>query len=255
MRNQTSSSDKRGNNPERVQERSSNRSSNNRNRFRQRPPRNFWKTLITNKAFDLLIVIAGVSIAFYLNSIKVTIDKQTTETFYKQSLATDLNADIDELTKNLKEIQEDYDILISYVQQYGEGKAVGDSLANVVTKILSLDTFAGTDNTYTSLVSSDGLGIVTDNALRNLVAEYYNQYQSIKRFEDVYTKALFEMNGYFSPSIDYTVRKITDRNVLTNVRTKNNLLIVAAQLEDGIESYEDALVQAQALKKQLAFVE
>lgn len=253
MRNQSNNpSEKRGNNPERNQERSNNpRGGNGRNRFKPRPPRNFWKTLVTNKAFDLFIVITGVSIAFYLSSVKANIDKKEAEKFYKESLANDLNRDTEELTKNLKEIQEDYDILIGYVQQYGEGKAIGDSLATVITKILSLDTFEGTNNTYTSLVSSDGLGVLSDIELRNQVAEYYNQYQSIKRFEDVYTKALFEMNGYFSPYFDYTNRKIIDRSVLTNMRTKNNLLIVAAQLEDGIESYEDALVLAQSLKKGL----
>lgn len=243
MKNQQNNpSDTKPNNPK----------GNNRKRFNKpRQPRNFWKSMLTNKFFDLFVVVAGVSLAFYLNSLKVAADQQKLERFYIENLRADLDKDIEELQKNLAEIKADNETVVGYVQQYGQGAVVGDSLASVVSVILSLDTFDGSNNTYASLIGTSGLSALADPTLRSLVAEYYNQYKSIERFEMVYTNALFEINSYFTPYCDYTLRKIVDRSVLTKVQTKNNLLIAAAQLEDGIESYEDALVLALALKKTL----
>lgn len=227
---------------------------NNRGRrfTKPRPPRNFWKTMLTNKFFDLMVVIAGVSIAYYLNSLKVSADQNKLEIFYTQNLASDLDKDIEELTKNVKELQYDYQVVVSYVQEYSQGAIVGDSLASVVVAILSLDTFDGNDNTYQSLVSSNGLNTLADPEKRGLITEYYNQYKTIERFEDVYTRAIFEINDYFSPTMNYALRKISDRAVLGSERTKNSLLMAAAQLETGIENYEEALALAKTLKQTLA---
>jgi Family of unknown function (DUF6090) len=216
-----------------------------------RPPRIFWKSLLTNKAFDLVIVILGVSIAFYLNSLRVTSEQQNAEKFYLENIATDLDKDIVELDKILKEVQADYDVVVSYVQEYGKGAAVGDSLASVVVAILSLDTFSGNDNAYYSLVSSNGLNTLGDAALRSQVSEYYNQYNTLERFEEVYSDVVFQINDYFSPTMNYTLRKISNRSVLSADQTKNSLLLVAAQLETGIESYEETLNKARALRKSL----
>jgi hypothetical protein len=216
-----------------------------------RPPRIFWKSLLTNKAFDLLVVVLGVSIAFYLNTLRISSEQQRVEKFYLQHISTDLDKDIVELEKIVQEIQADYDVVVSYVQEYGKGAAVGDSLASVVVAILSLDTFSGNDNAYFSLVNSNGMNTIVDASLRSQVSEYYNQYKNLERFEDVYADVIFQINEYFSPTMNYTLRKISNRSVLSSDQTKNSLLLVAAQLETGIESYEETLNKAKALKKRL----
>lgn len=228
---------------------------NGRNRFKQRPPRNFWKSLLTNKIFDLVIVVVGVSIAFYLNSLKTNADKRELEKFYVENISRDLTADIAELSKNLEDIDRDYQLLVSYVQQYGEQKAVGDSLASVIANILSLNTFEPNDNAYQSLLGANGLEVFSTPELRSLTTNYYNSYRRIKRFEEVYTKAIFDIYSFFTPYCDYTLRRIVDKSVLTKVQTKNSLLIAAAQLEDGIESYDEALIAAKALQKALSEVQ
>lgn len=241
------------NNPN--QPRDPNRDPNKTNKGRRfnkpRPPRNFWKTMLTNKFFDLLVVILGVVIAYTVLTLKTTAEERTLETFHAQNMASDLAEDIHELEKNLNGIQGDYQGLVAYVQAYGQGKAVGDSLATVITSILSLDTFEPHDNTYQSLIGAKGLSVFSEASLQRQVSNYYGNYRKIQRFEEVYTADILDIYHFFTPYCDYTNRKIVDKSVLDKVQTKNSLLIAAAQLEEGIESYEEALIAAKALQEAL----
>ena len=226
--------------------------SNKGRRFNKpRPPRNFWKTMLTNKFFDLLVVIVGVSIAYSLNGLLVSTKEQKQEVLYATALAADVEKDILELEKNLNGIEEDYQRLVSYVQEYGQGKAVGDSLATVITSILSLDTFEPNDNAYQALIAANDLTMLSAPGLSNQVINYYGNYRNIKRFEEGYTSAIANIYQFFTPYCDYTNRRIVDKSVLDKVQTKNSLLIAASLLEDGIENYDEALIAAKALREAL----
>jgi hypothetical protein len=51
------------------------------------------KSLLLNKAADLLIVVVGVTIAFQLSSLKQRSDQASLERFNLESLANDLDRD------------------------------------------------------------------------------------------------------------------------------------------------------------------
>lgn len=243
MKNQPNNpSDTKSNNPK----------GNNRKRFNKpRPPRNFWKSMLTNKAFDLLVVVVGISLAIYINNLYTASNQRSMERFHIENLEADLVKDIEELTKNLNEIRTDYNVVVSYVQEFGKGAVVGDSLASVVVAILSVDHFDGNDNTFFSIVSDNTLTTLEDAAIRRQVSEYYHQYKAIAQFEDMYRKGVSDIHHYFSPNMNYTLKKISNRNVLSTDETKNSLLLAAGQLETGIEVYEEALTLAKALKATL----
>lgn len=229
---------------------------NGNKRFRHnKPPRNFWKSLLTNKGFDLLVLILGITIAFAINSWMTAKDEMKEENFYINNLAIDVDKDIARLTASLAGLKEDYEVLIPYVEKFGRESVVGDSLASVVVAILSVDTFEGDNHTYLSMISTTKLPVITDPEVRIKLAEYYHFYKTIERFEDVYSNSLLDMNNYFSPSINYTLRSVVNRSVLSSVQTKNNLLLATSHLEDGIERYQEALVLAQDLRKSLVPVE
>lgn len=244
MKNQQNNpSDTKPNNPK----------GNNRKRFNKpRQPRNFWKSMLTNKIFDLFVVVLGISLAIYLNNINTTSNQRELAKFYMESLEADVVKDIDELTKNLNEIKTDYTIVVSYVQEFGRGAVVGDSLASVVVAILSVDHFDGNDNTFFSMVSGNTLSTLEDATIRKQVSEYYNQYKTISQFEESYRKGVSDIHHYFSPNMNYTLKKISNRSILSTDETKNSLLLAAGQLETGIEVYEEALTMAKALKESLA---
>jgi hypothetical protein len=229
---------------------------NGNKRFRHnKPPRNFWKSLLTNKGFDLLVLIIGITIAFAINNWMAAKDELAEENFYINNLAIDVDKDIARLTASLAGLKEDYEVLIPYVEKFGRESVVGDSLASVVVAILSIDTFEGDNHTYLSMISTTKLPVITNPEVRIKLAEYYHFYKTIERFEDTYSNSLLDMNNYFSPSINYTLRSVVNRSVLSSVQTKNNLLLATSHLEDGIERYQEALVLAQDLRKSLVPVQ
>jgi len=223
---------------------------NHKRRFhKQKPPRNFWKSLMINKGLDLLVIIVGVSLVLFVNNLLESSHQKSTEKLYVDGLVVDLSKDIDELKRNLTSHKEDYESIVVYVEKYSKGQSVDDSLASVLSSILTLNTFSkGNHSTYTSFHDQK---VLSDVTLQGRIAEYYNQYHAIERFEQGYTELLFDINEYFSPYCDYTLRKLTDKSILGRVQTKNMLLLAAAQLEDGIENYENSIVKAEALRKDL----
>jgi hypothetical protein len=244
MKNQDSrkSETREGNNPNR------NKGNKSRRFSAPRPPRIFWKSLLTNKAFDLLIVVLGITIAYQLNSWRTATKENRLQQFYVDNLKKDVSKDIEELDKGLKELQYDYQRVISYLEEYGRQTSVGDSLGSIISSVLTLDTFERNENTYSSMLSGNTMSVVNDPVLRNQIVEYYNHYNSIHRFEEKYATAIVNFDSYFSPYCDYTFGKIVGKSVLSNVETKNNLLLAASHLEDGIESYEEAMDKAKKLK-------
>jgi hypothetical protein len=211
-----------------------------------------WRGLLLNKSADLLIVILGVTIAFQLSNIKQRSDLNAQEHFYIENLVTDIDKDVSTINKILNQLQSDND-LASICLSRPSGAISLDTLGRTVISIMSFDTFNyRNDNTYTTLMNSHGLNIITNKDARNLISEYYKCYKSIDRFEYVYTEFLLNyLHPYFTPFIDYSTGKITNPTILEDTQTMNSLVIVRGQLNDGIETYKNALVKAAELRKTL----
>ncbi len=211
------------------------------------------KNLLLNKLFDLIIVICGVTIAFQLSNLKQKSDQESLESFYLENLAIDIDKDINSINRILIELQSDSSMTSICLSRHTHAKVSSDTLSKAVLGVLSFETFSyRNDNTYSTLVNSQGLSIINNKRTRTLVSEYYKCYKSIDRFEYVYTEFLLnDFNSYFSPYVDYATGKINNPTMLNDVRTNNNLLIAGGQLNDGIETYKNALVKAVALKEAL----
>lgn len=211
------------------------------------------KSLLLNKAIDLLIVICGVTIAFQLSNLKQNSDQKSLEKFYLENLSSDLDKDISTMHRILAQLQSDSAVTQACLSKHKEGQIPADTLGKAILSIFSFDTFSyRNDNTYSTLMNSHGLSVINNKSTRTLISEYYKCYKSIDRFEYVYTQFLLnDFNSYFSPHVDYTKGKIMNAVILNDIRTNNNLLIAASQLSDGIGTYKNALRNAVALKKSL----
>lgn len=211
------------------------------------------KNLLMNKILDLLIVIFGITIAFQLNNLKEKSDQGSLEHFYLENLGSDIDKDITSIKYVLKELRYDSALTGICLSQHASGNISMDTLGKAVVNILSFETFnSRNDNTYTTLVNSNGLSIIENKDIRNLINEYYKKYKSIDRFEYVYTEFLLNnFHPYFSSKIDYTTGKVKSTINLGDAQAINNLLIAQGQLKDGINKYNLALKKAFALKKKL----
>ena len=210
-----------------------------------------WRDLLMNKAFDLLIVISGVSIAFQLNNWKLGSDQKSLEVFYHESLTQDIDKDVEVCEEILKSLRDDQNLVKRYLSTTKLTPHSVDSLGRVIYNILSFETFTDHQNTYQTLLQGNGLTSLSDPNLRTRITEYYATYTSIRRFESVYTNLLFKMHEYISPYCDYENQKITDPAILTKIQTRNLLIMVNGQLEDGIEAYTEALKNGKVLRESL----
>lgn len=208
-----------------------------------------WKDLLINKAFDLLMVILGITIAFQLDNWKSGAERHSQEKFYKERILADLNLDIKDLTENLEELKGDRAIVESYMSRMYNLPA--DSLIKPVLAILSFETFNGNQNTYQTLVAGAQLNTFSDPTVIEKLTDYYSSYTAIRRLETVYTAAIFEIHKQLSPYMVYDQGKITDKSVVSLPATRNSLLVANEQLTNGVEDYGYALQRALALKDAL----
>ncbi len=207
-----------------------------------------WGSLFINKVFDLLIVVAGISIAFQLENVKHESDQKALERFYLGSMITDLDKDIIKGMEVLQDLRADHALVRNYLRKLDQPNPPVDSLGIVIVHVLEFETFRGNQDTYTTLLTSNGFNTLGEQEVRNQVTEYYKQYVSIDRFEKVYTDVVYQLNAYFSPYCDYAKQEILDPSIAAKVQTKNNLIMAGSQLNNGVEDYTEMVSKAKALK-------
>ena len=207
-----------------------------------------WRDLFANKFFDLLIVIVGVSIAFQLNNWKLQADQRAMERFYLESILVDLDKDIHECEEILIDMDHDYKMVNNYLAKKTIPYSPSDSLGIVIVETLAFETFSGNQDTYATLISSNGLSALEDEQMRSDLTEYYKHYISIARFEKVYTDLIYQLNNYFIPYCDYAKRQIIDPTVANKIQTRNSFIIARQQLAEGREDYNAILEGAKGLK-------
>lgn len=211
------------------------------------------KNLMINKIADLLIVICGVTIAFQLNNVKQRSDQSALEQFYLENLVGDIDKDMNNMKRILSELQADSAMAGRSLASYQQAKMFPDTLGKTVVSVLSFSTFSyRNDNTYSTLMNSNGLSVISNKTTRTFLSEYYKCYKSIDRFEYVYTAFLLnDFNLFYTSQVDYSTGRILNPALQKDVRTNNNLLIAASQLNDGISTYKNAIEKAVALKAEL----
>jgi acetyltransferase-like isoleucine patch superfamily enzyme len=205
-----------------------------------------WRDLFLNKAFDLVMLIFGITIAFQLENWRSNNERESQERFYKENILSDVTADIEGMQKIMADLRNDREAVERYLPLMD--KLPADSLFRPLMAIISLETFSPCDNTYSTLVASTGLNAFNDPDLVDKLTEYYGSYTSIRRFESVYTTAIFQIHNHFSDYVIYDQRKVVNKNVTLIPRSRNALIVADGQLNTGLEDYEDALNRALALK-------
>jgi hypothetical protein len=210
-----------------------------------------WKELVTNKAFDLIIVILGVTIAFQLNNLKQHSDNKSLENFYLESILMDLSKDLEEYQDNLSVIQFNHTIARKAIAKWSD-TTIPDSIGFIVARISSIKTFEGHNNTYSTIRNENGLSLIDNTEIRNLILDHYRLYASIDRFESVYLDHTKNMQAFFTQYLDYS--HLADQSKFgtgESIKTKNMVIISLNQLQNGIWRYQGSIDKAKELKKSI----
>jgi len=135
---------------------------------------------------NFLVVIVGVTIAFYLSNRKERTEQAQLERNSLESIVVDLNNDIEFLTASTDTLQTLKSKLQHFVGDLMAGQATRDSLFEYISIQYVQLPFFPSDNTYQSLVVSGKLDVISDFELRKQLTElYHRHYQTIKLVDEL----------------------------------------------------------------------
>ncbi|WP_258099874.1 DUF6090 family protein [Marinoscillum pacificum] len=160
-----------------------------------------WPDHLTN----LLVVILGITIAFYLEGWKESKKSYKLEQQYLSSLATDLHSDriyLDTLLVINRSMEKSLNILTGATI----GKAYNeDSLLFHVYSTQYIPPFQPQSVTYESLKSTGNLDLIKDFELRNRIVELYEQfYRGSKEYDKALTNHTDSyVQPYFIRNLDF----------------------------------------------------
>ncbi|MEP1033091.1 DUF6090 family protein [Ekhidna sp.] len=126
---------------------------------------------------NLLVVILGISIAFYLESYKEEESNRTQERKYIASLIKDLDTDIQALD-TLHSINESISEALVTLSNASLGRSYGSdtALMNYMFRIQYNPPFSPQRTTYESLKASGKMDLIGSFELRNDVVDLYEQF-------------------------------------------------------------------------------
>ncbi len=138
---------------------------------------------------NFIVVIVGVTIAFYLSNRKEYSEQIQLEKYSLESIVADLNEDILFLQESTDTIRILKSKLNSFIGQLLSGQVNRDSLFQNIGILYVQIPFLPKDNSYQSLVASGKLDVIRDFELRKQLTElYHRHYQAIKLVDQMSTQ-------------------------------------------------------------------
>ena len=203
-----------------------------------------------NHLFNFLAVILGVYLAFLIN------EKAKNNQDYKESrtLMTSLVNDLSE------DIQDYENFLIPVNIQHQKNvesllnSLMTDSLDGIndqMFAILSVENFAPTTSTYSSMKASGKLGLIDDLSLQKSLSDYYEglAVENIRKGEYQVEYFTTEVMAWLTNNVDLINMEFIHTDELTVFL--NKLIIYGSLVSQKIESYEMSVESSRELKLQI----
>ncbi|GHE72402.1 MULTISPECIES: DUF6090 family protein [Roseivirga] len=168
---------------------------------------------------DLIVVIAGISIAFALDNYSENRKQQQEEVLYLQALRDDLKQD----KANLNRVVDSSKVLIQNVSETFQFLFSRQPLQKFqikhITSTYTAPYFFGNTGTYSALINSGDLQIISSFELRNQLATHYNvSYTELHRIDD-FIKNLVDNHLY-----PYMLKNIAFQQGTNGIRDTKPLL-------------------------------
>ncbi|MEQ8552623.1 MAG: DUF6090 family protein [Cyclobacteriaceae bacterium] len=189
---------------------------------------------------NLIVVILGISIAFYMEGWRSDQKSKQLEAQYLDNLIEDLRHD-NEYIDTLISI--DHEKLKSL--QIVSGATIGrpyneDSLLNHVFAIQYSPPFRTQKATYESLKTSGNIDVINEFALRNRIIELYEQYYSAaQEFDEAVTDHNKRfIQPYFIKNMEFVSRNKINPDFLNDKELRNMLFAYQNILTLRLDFYE-----------------
>ena len=209
-----------------------------------------WKDHLVN----LIVVILGITIAFYLEGYGESKTESKLEEKYISNLRKDLENDL-ELLDTLIVVNENILRSLIRISEGSTGKAVSeDSVTTYLFSFLYNPRFTPQRTTYESLKSSGSIGLINDFELRTRLIELYEQYY---RGADQYDQAIEEhirdfLKPYFIHSVDFENDGTVNSNFMKSSEFRNIIFTYRYLFRDKSTFYKKVKEELEGVKKELA---
>lgn len=196
-----------------------------------------------NYFIELLIVIIGISIAFWLNNLAQTSKDKKAKTTYLSAIKNDLRTDSLALSRNIKTNQRKSQVLMNGLDQINRAAPI-DSLIGNVLEIGSYDFFNPDNFTLKSLIQSGDLKLIDAEDTKRELLRLLKLYESVDDMQNNFLDALDE--NYFPmllSKIDMSAFKVVDEAFFYGIEIKNYSAFTLSEISRHIKVYKSAQSQ------------
>ena len=208
---------------------------------------------------NLLVVIFGISIAFYLEGYRQEQDNRLQERKYLESLAEDLTTDIEELDTlislndhiksaliNLSDISVNR---TAFEQVYTSDTA----LIQALSYIRYNPPFTSQGSSYESLKASGKMELIADLKLRNQIVALYEQYyQGTKEYDQTIKELVRDfVSPYYMNEVRFTGAWSVDHDFLYDGKFKNMIFTYRYLFLAKDEFYRGVRDESSQLKEEV----
>tara|TARA_R110002073_G_scaffold14554_2_gene59328 strand:- start:8186 stop:8845 length:660 start_codon:yes stop_codon:yes gene_type:complete len=192
---------------------------------------------------ELLIVIIGISIAFWLNNVAIESQNKKESTAYLTAIKNDLKTDKARLSANIKKNNfksEKLSVCLEMIQK----KAPIDSLLVNILEIGNYDFFDPDNFTLTSLLQSGDLKLIDSEQVKRELLRLLKIYESIDNMQKNFLHALDD--NYFPmllTKVDMIEFKAVDPDFFYGVEIKNYCGFTLNETSQHIQNYLKAQSQ------------
>ena len=173
---------------------------------------------------NLIVVILGISIAFYLENYREGASLKKQEQEYLHSLLQDLRTDIEALDTlmSINDMMVNAAVKVSNAT-IGQPYGTGQELTSYVLLLQYNPPFTAQRSTYESLKASGKMDLIADFSLRNSVVELYEQnYRGAIQYDNALKEHSRDfIKPYFMKKIRYNSTGTLDPQFLADGEFKN----------------------------------
>ena len=201
---------------------------------------------------EIIIVIIGISIAFWLNNWGEERKERALEIEFIKALRSDLATDSVAFATQVKYNKEGFRHLNRFVDILRNKEYENDSISWFVGRFMNRNNWILNTNTYDILKSGGKLDVISDFQLRNEMSVFYNMrgYQT-NMVLDVFQKFIDnQMNPYLAKNTNYMISYNPDIDFVRDTEFQNLLVIWTDYTDFKLSVYEGTLEEIGKLMKE-----
>ncbi len=201
------------------------------------------KFSIQSIVLEILIVIVGITIAFWLNNWGEERKERRLEQEFLKTLRSDLAADSAAFVYQVEANQANARRVFSFKEILRKKQYDNDSIQWFIGSFLNRNNWVINDNTFEILKSGGKLDIIQDFDLRTEIGQYFRirTYQTEHMLNIIQTFMDEHMNVYLTKNTDYFIQNKPDKAFVRDTEFQNLLANWADLNDEKLALYEEIL--------------